>query len=127
MNFYICLYFQVINDLNTTIESSKWNTVRVTIATSRYMVHRNGVQSDAEAGQVASFIMITDGNTTTVLGFGHLIETFIRTKQLSGYSGQNENVSLVSDENYRDSKLQLMHFDQTFENMPYDASKRKYL
>ena len=70
--------------------------------------------------------MITDGKTTTVSGFGYLIETFICTKQLSGYPGQNENVSLVSDENYRESKLQLMRFDQTFENMPYDASKRKY-
>ena len=71
--------------------------------------------------------MITDGKTTTVSGFGHLLETFIRSKQLSGYAGQNENVAVLSDDNYATSNLKLMCFDQTFENMPYDASKHKYV
>ena len=69
--------------------------------------------------------MITNGNTTTVARFGHLIDMFIRTKQLSGYPGQNDNIAVLSDDNYSTSTLKLMHFDQTFENMPYDASKCK--
>ena len=105
---------QKIKELNTTIESSAQNAIRVTIATSRYTCHRNQLQAAASSsGEVASFMMITDGKTTTVSGFGHLIDTFIHTKQLSGYCGQNKNVAILSDENYGTAKLKLMCFDQT--------------
>ena len=125
MSVYLFFYFQEIKDLNTTIESSTWNAIRVTIATSRYTVRRDRLQNDGSAGEVASFVMITDCKTTTVSGFGHLIETFIHMKQLSGYSGHNKNVAVLADDNYGQAKLKLMRFDQSFENMPYDASKRK--
>ena len=108
-----------------TIESSTQNAICVTVATSRYTVQRDQLQHEGSGGEVASFVMITDGKTTTISGFGHLLETFIRTKQLSSYSGHNENVAVLSDDNYAQAKLKLMHFDQSFENMPYDASKLK--
>ena len=71
--------------------------------------------------------MVTNGEDTIVSGFGYLIDNFIRTKQLSGYPGQTVNVSVLSDENYENATLKLMRFDQTFDKMPYDASKRKIM
>ena len=69
--------------------------------------------------------MVADGKNAIVSGFGYLIDNFIRTKQLAGYPGQEENVSVLADANYNEAKLKLMRFDQTFDKMPYDASKRK--
>ena len=112
--------------MNRTVESSTKSDVRVTVATSRCTVKRNQLEGK-EFDKVASFVMVTNGEDTTVSGFGYLIDNFIRTKQLSGYPGQNENVSVLADDNYQDSKLKLMRFDQTFDKMPYDASKRKLI
>ena len=113
-----------LQDLETTIQSSSRTSIHVTIATARYLVKRNEILGDS-SGQIASFCMVTDGKTTTFGGHGHLIESFITNKQLSGYVGEDENVSKVFDTNYETAKLKLMRFDQSFENMPYDASRRK--
>ena len=98
----------------------------MTVATSRCTVKRNDLQG-INSDKVSSFVIVTNGEDTVVSGFGYLLDNFIRTKQLSGYPGQNENVSVLSDEDYQASKLKLMRFDQTFDKMPYDASKRKTL
>ena len=110
--------------MNRTAESSTKSAVRVTVATSRCIVRRNQLQGQ-DSDKVSSFVMLSNGEDTVVSGYGYLIDTFIRTKQLSGYPGQNENVSVLSDVDYKESKLKLMRFDQTFDKMPYDASKRK--
>ena len=116
-----------MEDLNRTIESSTKSAVRVTVATSRYRRRRNEIQGNASHDEIASFVMVTDGQTAIVSGFGYLIDNFIRTKQLSGYPGQDANVSVLADDNYGSAKLKLMRFDQTFDKMPYDASQRNAL
>ena len=108
-----------------TIESSSRSAVRVTTATSWYMQKMKSLTGESDEGEVSSFVGLTDGKTTTVAGFGYLLDNFICTKQLSGYPGERDNVSILSHDNYKDCKLKLMRFGQSFENMPYDASTRK--
>ena len=80
---------------------------------------------DVQGGKISSFCMVTDGKTTMFGGYGNLLENFIKNKQLCGYPGDEHEVSTVFEDNYEKAKLKLMRFDQSFENMPYDASHRK--
>ena len=65
--------------------------------------------------------MLNDGKQTTISGFGELFDRFLKTRKLTGYSGEKEDFTHFFDPNYKTAKLRILKFDQTYENMPYDV------
>ena len=71
--------------------------------------------------------MVSDGCHSVFGGSGELFEEFLRTRQLKNYAGEGEKLAFITDDNYAESKLKVVRFDQTFDKLPYDASAREYI
>ena len=73
-----------------------------------------------------SVSMVSDGSKTSVSGCGSLFTNFLATKHLFGYVGEHDQFSTIWDVDYDSSILQIIRFDQSFKDMPYDVRQRKF-
>ena len=116
-----------LNQLETTIDSSKRTAVRVTIATARYLERKQELYSSGCKKSISSMVLINNGDSTTIGGCGEMYDNFLKTKELKCFHENEGDFTSYLDPHYASAKLKVMKFDESYDNMPYDASTRKWL
>ena len=112
--------------MNKTIFGSLRTAIRTVIATSRYMAKKQEVLKSDEHLPIGSLSIISDGSQATVGGYGELYDNFIKTKQLLGYPGEKGDFTEFDSPDYDSAPLRTMRFDETYADMPYKVTSRKF-
>ena len=118
------MYDYVLQTLLKRIETVSQSAVRHTVASSRFSQKLEELQGkDSVSGSIT---IMSKPNETLVAGHGPIYERFLKTREITGYTGEGSPFSYFFDEEYEDSPLKVVRFDQSFKHLPYDARHRKY-
>ena len=101
-----------------------WNSIQADIATcvrsgvsaGRLIAKYNQMEENKHlALDPADVVIVIDSKKySTVAGFGKLYDDFLSTKQLGEFSGKDEEAKKKGDSGYKQSKLRIMLFDESF-------------
>ena len=108
-----------------SLHSYVFGSARNTVSAGRYAVKLFDLNKNLSNFCTGSMSMITDGTSTSVAGHGDLFNNFLATKQLTGYIGNNDQISTIFDDNYKNARLKLVRFDQSFQHLSYDVRIRE--
>ena len=98
--------------------------VRSTIIAGRFLELKEAAKETDEQNTTGAIVLISDGQSTSVGGHGHIFDSFVETGRVTGFIGEGEQPISVLEDCYEASKLKIVRFDQTFLKLSYDASRR---
>ena len=112
-------------NLQNEYEISVQSAVRSAIAAGRFDEKIAEVKNCSPGMVRGSFFFMGGYDKGIAGGHGQVFRNFLASNQLFGYNVECTTFSDISDPNYNDAKLQIVHFDQTFKHLPYDVVNRK--
>ena len=68
-------------------------------------------------------LLLNTGKQCTISGIGQVFEDFLKTGNISNFTGFGTEPAKSHEQHYQEAPLRIMTFAQTYGNMHYDCSQ----
>ena len=119
---------QNLKQLKRKLRSTIMKSLREGVAAARIADFLNdqlksiGIKNEP-AGAI---ICVHSGTQYSVSGCGKIFDQFIRTANLTKFTGSNDKPATFYEANFETAPIRLVKFDETFHKMPYDVRKSEF-
>ena len=112
----------------SALNAAVYNTIAAGRFYEKLMALKNiHLSRDPRRNVQGTFIVLSELRKSTVAGSGQLFTNYLQTRSVNGYTGQGQHLSFVQDDNYNQSTIQVMSFEEICDNLKMDITKRMLL